>query len=347
MNTKISNEVISNSDIATKTELNEVKTTAENALPKTGGTMTGDLKLQSFDDDITETASFTTARNIISLDKNEKQRGAIVFAHSRFDNDIFAALSARKYIDDALQLSEIAAHFAEDNTTYATAPNPRNNYGTDIVTTKYLKDYAPQKHGLDIHLYIDAVTGSDTNDLFAGRGMSLDKPFASLLAAVNWVKTNICGAGTIYINLLSDIVLTGNLTIDAPQVKSILIQGHLTSKKITIPSGNRIYVSGGGAAFQRVEIIGNNALQLLCCDAQRHASHAFFGGEVTFNGSVTNSTLSSVIGGQILVAESINGSVTGTRYRCMHGASIITRGLGENAIPGSAAGVCDSSSAYI
>ena len=171
----------------------QAKATAEAALPKAGGEVTGALHLYpvtfqkqpSADVNLTENRTARAYNQILFQDANNFNYGELG-TYQEIDLTVVSKIQATNKKEDGTSVSAaINAVSRKDGTAYATCPPPRqNNYGSDIVNTKAMKDYAPMKGSGSVSIFVGGSNASDTADLFAGRGLSADKPFATIDAAI-------------------------------------------------------------------------------------------------------------------------------------------------------------------
>lgn len=318
----------------------------ENYLKLTDGALTETVKIQSLNPDIdaindyagleilTETGhAIGIFGSNIYTDRDSKKRSTASLmrvCHRTED----------KYVD-------LRVDYPMDGVPYASCPvYPTPDYSDKIVTFKSLQDYSIQKIDRDTNIYVHATNGSDTADLHNGRGFSEDKPFKTLEVAISYVLKSIRVSGNVKIYLLSNVTLSGQMSIRIPQEMNIYIEGKDTQYTIDL-NGYYFQVYSGGLIFRNINISGTCEYFLVSNGGFTGASNIYLMSDVSLNGIATSATVRAIYAGQILITGSITGSVTGKRYTCSYGGCIITGNKGANAIPGTIAGTCDSSSTYV
>ena len=248
-----------------------------------------------------------------------------------------------KKSDESLVQSYLRAFAETDGTTYATCPNPRGLYNTDIVNYQSIVDYSVKRLINGQHIYVKPSTGSDIADLNSGRGLSPDKPFKTPEAAIKWA--------TEYLSILYNIItirLEENCTMGAFTLKTrdngIVISG--SNENIVLTLTGPISFAVGNLRLQNIKLAGEVPYFIESGSAYYGPSQLCIANNVSFDGTVTEGTLIASNGGIIVIQNRISGSVTGPRYKVVYGGCILTKGYGPNVIPGTEAGTCDESSTY-
>ena len=132
---------------ATKTALDAVKATADGALPLNGSKeMTGPLIIKSNNLDLTTLPASNQYGKLFAVrDKNDINLYYLEGMQYRTGGSR-VRIAANTPKDEINQLSAVDIVSLSDGTTYATCPPPRpDNYGTDIVNAKAMKDFAIQQ----------------------------------------------------------------------------------------------------------------------------------------------------------------------------------------------------------
>lgn len=206
-----------------KAEFDGVKEKAEAALPQTGGDINGilqlvanypRLRLKSTVFEKGSTPAALTYNSIQFVDKNDVLTGVI--EQSWNSTGQIGTQFGVETLDanSVFRRSMIGIYNLPDGTSFGNcSAHPRaNNYSTDIVTTKYLKDYAAEKTNGTVNIYVNAnsTSASDTANLNAGRGLTVDMPFKTPAAAFNWANYHYT-AGKVAIVLLSNVEWSGAL----------------------------------------------------------------------------------------------------------------------------------------
>lgn len=311
---------------ATQTALAEVKETADAALPKSGGEMTGALKVK---------AAVSGSSLLVTGHTN---------GYSCLD---FHSIATQDDPDNGIVTGdEISTPLRRIYTYNNSAPLiwgtvDSNLYNATISTMKAMKDYAAMKLASQTNMYVNAETGSDTADLFMGRGFSEEKPFKSLAALFQYLN-NISTPSLIEVHLKSDIsisnangVIYSNVNIGGVALNG---EGHVIN-------------------LSDVQYVHSGCLRLLNCNFNATATIGAFWAVVstyssnsslifqegnTFNGTVSTAAIVARDSGQVQILGSaqITGNVTGKKYSCTNGGIII----GASKIPGTEAGTCDANS---
>lgn len=313
------------------------KTVADNYLAKAGGEVTGSLSISDSDFDDEDTSAQHWSKQF-AIKKDGHYWGYI-----QLMNDfgiLRTQLQLHRTINNKNYASGINVCVDSDGTTYATAPNPRtDNYGSDIVTMKAMKDYAPMNLTEDVDIHVNAETGSDTADLFAGRGFSAEKPFKSLDGAVKWVSSKIHGPYTINMILHSDITAASFQSVYlGNSLLRYYLQSDSTKRSVNLTNAvlrngclllKNIHIAIGAGARRAITVTGGEAVTPLL----------YIGTGVEISGAVSEQAFVSA-GALIRISAPISGNVTGSKYRALDGGMII----GVSNIPGTVDGICDANS---
>ena len=255
--------------------------------------------------------------------------------------------------DGSVSRNYLTVNCDRDNRGYVTFPHPRGLYNGDGVTYQSMVNYAPKKILSNKDFYVGGTNASDTLDLYNGRGESPEKPFATIAACTKYITTNFFGPFFITINLQADFAL-GNLVIDAPNFKGILIKSASADniKTLAITSNQYGCITGSGVLrFSDLNIEARNCNALFwateggtngCCYISLSSGLNITGSMLSTN----NSVVAASSGGTVRIESTITGDITGKRYFCTNGGRILTGGKGPNAIPGTEAGTCDENSIY-
>lgn len=349
------------------------ETTAGNALPKTGGTMTGAIVSRLGNVDLTQDA--LQAQNALLLtDKNSKRIAA--FYGERLENQTSELrVSAYSPDDEAAFATLYLGYNSAKSMPYLAGPFAPDEFGTYVDTVRDSalrhKNHLPA----DSIVHIGGENASDTADLFRGRGFDADKPFASLLAAFSFIGTNYEG-DVCRFRLHEDMAFSATPTSLRlnPAVRSYLLESASYSalKKLLIPGTLTVLDGVLDFSYLNVEITGGAALIVNGTAAPAvlrfsntinisgtnwsirstgaMANMIFSTGEMSFSGTANASgfihcyALGNV---QVVGNPVINGpDATGRRYYVRSGGRIITGGKGAEFFPGTEAGDTDSISIY-
>ena len=341
---KISNEVISNSDIATKTELEEVKTTAENALPKTGGEVTGRvilteytrLRQKNMDIASADPLQSDAYNQLVFVDKNDNMCG-LVQTVQRKDLQMHADLYVYNQKPDGNRVyKSLGVGITKEGITYTSAPHPRDNYSTDIVTTKFLKDYAAQKLPAIKRIYVGGSNASDTANLYAGRGETPEMPFATVEGAVKYAGVNLsASAYAPSIVLQEDLEWNDNFRIQTGMF--ITLSGNTSTRKLICKKQIVVY---GSLYVSNLNFVGSADQEHLFYLNGGYRGTLSFAENVTFSGAA-NIALRITNGGLCSVSQDISGDFIGKKYMVQSGSLLL---LNNHTIAGTIEGTIDSSS---
>lgn len=333
----------------------EAKALAENALPLDGSkAMTGNLmqtaieprlqqKLSGTSKDTPPAGRVTGGYNVFTEDASPNQLGGLGVDYNtdQTRTAFMQAVSA-----DASASARISAILGSDGTSFATAPHPRpDNYSFDVVTTLAMKDFAPQKLGADAVLWVNEQTGSDTANLYEGRGFSAAMPFQSLLAAVAWVCANMSG-NSVTINLASDITLPSGLNVACSSIGTLIIN----AQSRTVHLGGPISVHYGKLAVKHGKYVADTPIRSFMYAAGLSGCNPVLSleGDIELQGAVNEAAVMAAYEGTVImnIGNTLTGNVTGKRYRALNGGHILVGGRGEEAIPGTIDGTVDAVSIY-
>lgn len=327
---------------ATKAIADSAKTTAEAALPKAGGEMTGFFKYVSNIIDVTQNPETNQYFRNYWGDKNKVDIGAVGMIQ-RPSGSVETCLLAMNRKDDGTEvLSTIYTVALRDGTNYATCSHPRpDNYGNDIVTTKYAKDTFPLKVNSAKIWHLGGENASDTTDLLAGRGESVNMPFASLHGILAFLRSHT-GGGLCAIQLHGDVEyedsngqLLGNAGV-------FFINHDGTPRTIHFKSPFQIQsgvISFGNGLILHADNISNFLISNgTISPAQINLQACVLTGTVS-NGSILYANQF----GSITVSLDISGDIAGKKYSAENGGRILARG-GKDNLPGTQNGLCDANS---
>lgn len=339
------------STYATKTELNR------DFLPKSGGTLTGDLGIDSggvypltLFYRINAGGGDVDVSTICDIRFVGSDNIRVSQIRSTLDTDGKRSISLQVCnTSNALVTEAVLVAEADGSNPVFTAPiHNTPEYGKIVVTEQAMQNYAPKKLTTPTNFHVNADTGSDTADLFNGRGLSEDKPFKTLEACISHILYNYSGHAAVVV-LHSDVDFRGlTWQINGPSYIKVTSD----SIKRTINHTGTTYVFKINDGEFTVENIIINANPVSCttflfCDGGFGGNPKIcIGSDVKFNGAVTDATCCAWWGGKILTRRSIGGTVTGKRYSALHSSRIMVTGQGAEAIPGTEAGTCDESSTY-
>lgn len=325
---------------------------AEGALPKSGGTMTGQLsihkdvqaKLFLYDMRMERAVdpSVDLYNSVDFLDKNGGALGMVENWQTPNGTSCMSLMARNITSSGQFVLQRLGAAILRDGTAYSYGPPPRaNNYGNDLVTTKWALDnfrrFTPSGN-----LYVDPANGSDTVDLYAGRGWSKDKPFASLNAALN-VLGHFVSSNEIAINLMSNMEWTASLHwFKFPSINSLIIRSDPDGPKRTlnVPAQIAHYCSMVGLDNIIINFTNSSSGGFDVNGAYRGSSPTL----LLRAGVELRGAAPTVIGARnnafVNVASGVSGTITGRKYAASGGSTIV----GAANIPGTTAGTVDASS---
>ena len=313
-------------------------------LSKNGGEINGNIVINNI---LTSADSYEYVRGSAKTDSgSNKALADLIFQNMDSTTKSAAILRAYNRINGT-QYRDLRIDALDDGTFYASCPNPRGLYNTDIVNYQSMVDYGFNKISQETFLYLNATTGSDTADLNNGRGLLSDKPFKTMDGLLNWARNRYTGPSILTIILNSDIDWSPSWFV-TPQVRSLTIKSDNTKRTINLSSPLTVYY--GALGLYNLKLNATKSLGNILGVAGYYtfavSSLYIFSTGIELSGTVTKGSIVSTTGGQVVLDGNIEGSVTGPRYYCEHGGRILTRGRGPNAIPGTEAGKCDDSSTY-
>lgn len=345
----------------------EAKQTADAALPKAGGEMTGGLvqTLTSIDATIAAPEASKYVYPWMLQDINGNRIGGLQITFSQTSGALAHNLMIRRLVGDTWKdVYGLSINMLADGNAYATFPHPRpDNYGNDGVTAKAMKDWAAQNLLENKTYYVNPETGSDTADLNAGRGTA-DKPFKSVRGALSWACTHHTGNRMVTIVLQGDCTEAGTtpvipfhkLLITSDDTRRALTiaetdsfgvgAGNMILRNITINPGLRLVSRGdkgdgpSSITLDDVSLI-SDILQIIATGpgAQIDAIN-----EIDVNGAaaIGCGLFRSLNGATVdYSGATFTGSVTGWKYEARNGSLIIA---GDKIIPGDGEGICDAHS---
>lgn len=367
--------------------------TADGKVSKTGDTMTGPLVIDTTESGSIYPLNIKVSNNFHSImqnmDLDALEDPAVVIANNNSYRDKEGRIIGylQQYTDtrgtnntrimaigfDANEngktySSEIRAVAQRDGTRYATCFPPRETVNeNDIDTRAASVARHPKKNTNTVTLHLGGDNASDTDSLHVDRGLTADKPFATLNGVWAYAINNFTGADIIILihgevvwsatNSLyqygpSSITLMGadSNAVFKLQKDLILLQGITTLRSLNIDiDTHRIQCDGNWGHnhlnVSTVTFTGSNPISFLRAISD---SFIWFYGNNTFNGTVGVATVAAELGAtiEVFTAANLTGSVTGKRYFATNGSRIIVAGKGVNVFPGSEAGTVDSSSIY-
>lgn len=328
---------------------------ADAALPKSGGEMTGNLwldkalKFKMLDMKYNELPTTTQVSSIEVRDADSHNLSNFVTQLSASGNRNILLRLFKHGEDTIANCAEMGLQYmANSDSFHGFCPHPdANAYGKEIATMKALKDYAMRRSPDAIDVYIDTVNGSDTAGLFQNRGFSEDMPFASLGAAIAFVKASYVNASNVRYNLLSDASLNANSNQNMSGGMNSIIQSPAGKPKRTLTVSN-VNILAGCMTLRDVNVQISAGSGYMCKVFCKYGQGTLvFAEGVSLSGQVSSATVIAEQCGRVFVQADIGGSVTGKRYSAATGGVIITNGRGANAIPGTIDGTTDSISFYL
>lgn len=320
----------------------EAKQTADAALPKAGGEMSGPIKV-FMGEPIT---GANGQRGYISLGGSDKQKLVDLLCNyyksAGSDNGAVTAFvrALNPLAENAF--ADLTVSVSDDGTTFARAPATQDSYDNRIATSKYVKDIAILALPFtDWH--VGGAGESDTADLFNGRG-SEDKPFSTLPGCLYHLCSRYGSRSAANIVLHKDVSLTGYIHLLA-LLPRVTITSDTTLRTITLSGVSPINVLNGTLGFQNVNFQVDNVEEAFKVSGGYGPCQLIFGGNIAINGTITGATMTAINGGNIYIQPeaTLSGTVTGggKKYAAYNGSRIF---LGGHEIPGSVAGVYDSHS---
>lgn len=325
---------------AAETAAENAETYAENALPRSGGEMTGPI-YQKTDFERNELPA-TDVLKIPFVVKDASDKLLIQCLNQANQN--YNALKLRVFAPDvADKIADIGLFSMADGSVYATCPPPRGLYNNDIATFKSLVDYAAKNPAVDFNVHIGGENASDTADLNDGRGLSAEMPFASFDAAVVWVCSRFASSIR-NINLFVHEDMIWNSGISSGNLRSLTIT---TVNNAILSVGQNALVRNGNVSFQNCKLHAENVPGLIRAEGAWGQPLIYIGTGVELTGTVTRGAVCASYGGSVFMLQPFvsTSSVTGPRYRADQGAKIVREST-SIIIPGTADGFCDSSSVY-
>lgn len=233
----------------------------------------------------------------------------------------------------------------------------------NIADSSYVKSLTDT-----VFIHAGGENASDTEDLFNGRGLTEDKPFASLRGAIEFASNNYYSSRRIIVIVLHDDMTFTNEHLSNHGI-SIQITSDSVRRKITF-ADKRMHLQFTNMTFNNVSIDMNNYCLMvngwtrpssvlmgnvdfsgnkMSITLIGKMSSVYVNGNLEFNGTVDpNGALFHVDGGLVCLRQSVtlSGNVTGKRYECVCGGCIVTGGKGPDFIPGTIEGTCDANSFY-
>lgn len=221
--------------------------------------------------------------------------------------------------------------------------------GADLsayATKAYVQGFAPQKLTAARQVHIGGVNASDTDDLFNGRG-DVDKPFATLEGAWTFVSNHYIAQGNNAIQFIlhEDQVLPPVMYLRTLGNPWCLIQGDDTIRTITVGTTALDVLCVLWLQNVRLVTPAEGSGNLIIVDGINDYASLTIGQNVEFSGIAHGSVLRATWGGKIQVTALPTGTITGRKYECLNGSSILSlAGVDYTKLPGTMAGTCDESS---
>lgn len=220
-----------------------------------------------------------------------------------------------------------------------------NLYDASAVSAKWARDRCLYKavNGLDV--FIDSVNGSDTADLYAGRG-SMEKPFLTLHAAANLIGAAYAGIGGVTFKLLNDIALPESGTLYMPLDFITRITSADPDNPVKVTVTKNFALGSGNFALGDLKIHGSDGAQnLIFCTGYSRYSRVLIDGSIEFSGTAAQAVIGVYWGGRvnILGGAQLTGSPSGKKYDVGQASQLFTSGV---QIPGSLAGQVSTGSVF-
>lgn len=234
-----------------------------------------------------------------------------------------------------------------------------------------IKGYAPYNLKETVGFYVGGDNASDVLD--EGRGRTIEKPFATLKACIDYITSTIVQGcdESIIIKLVSDITTPG-FNIISNNIYNLMITSNdytnystltITSNSVGVYGRSCVYFSGMNITMRDGSFMqtgGGNGASLITFgnvnfDGDPYSLHVYQNSEIQFTHKINFSgtaysagLIRSHRGGlaSFLNTVTLSGDVVGKRYICLYGGRIVTQGKGPNFIPGTIEGECDEYSLY-
>lgn len=227
-------------------------------------------------------------------------------------------------------------------------------YDHTAVDAKWVKDMCQQKLNAGLNLYVGGENASDDVGLLAGRGLSIEMPFASINIALIFAIKNYAGVWPVYINLMEDNLPFWRQNTYIPSNTLFYITSPADGPRRTIRMTNSFTLDSGTLGFSNVKLHAPNSIGQFLISGGLTGSPTIRLQDVEFEGTVSGSTVLAHSGGKIAVvstalgsaASTISGSVTGKRYHVYNGGMILTNGRWPNCFPGTEDGTTSSGAIY-
>lgn len=323
---------------ATKTELAEVKQTADGALQKSGGEMSGEIRFDNETGGVLQDEQ-AWANPAITFRDSAGGRFAGFQAGQSGTDGIFLRLWARRdgsetpvYIGLRVGGTDVRhAHFQVPS-----YPDFQDMPLGAAINKNVLTDYAAPLLTANKYFYIDPVNGSDTADLHSGRGESQDKAFKTFDAAVRWAQ-RYCSSETVGLYLMGDV--TCNLdAIDFPNAKLVRVTS--LNGPWTITLQKPFMVRSGTIELYKVNFAAPDAIANIFAAVGYYGQAHMIINTVNVTGSVTDAVVKASHDAYAVVNGGFTGTVTGKKYSCLYGGIL----AGASLIPGTIDGTCDANS---
>lgn len=331
---------------AAETKAAQAVTTANSALPKAGGRLTG-----------------AVYQNIATPDLADEELAKVIAIYGSKDADGFNIGGTYVEVRDGKTMTHMVARqknetsgqlalsayaslvIGSDGSKQFILPASVSAYDHRAVDMMYLKNYASENFVNPITLHVFGANASDTADLKNGRGLTEDKPFATLMAAIKYAAQNYAGSSVVVITLHGNGELTGTL----PRLHNlgyVKIDSDATTRTLTVSDVAHV---GGCLVIGKLKLVaqGGAANFFGASGWSSDAATILFQGASEFSGVVSNAAVTASYGAKIIVSAQLTGNVTGKRFNLSGGSMLISSGIGATAIPGNQDGISDSSSKVI
>lgn len=328
----------------------EAKQTADAALPKAGGKMTGNLLIEKTTPQINQTCVGADRTNEIGngqgwfgmYDENNLPMSFFATAARATDTITYMRLYAPQAENATADLGIVYPRAGEP---YAYGPGPRSLYNNDLATMMSVMNFAQQKTIANVNMYVGGDNASDTADLRDGRGLAPDKPFATPLAAALFAITHYSGAYSINLCLQSDDLVWDYTTgLYAPNLYSLKLTSDTTKRTLTL--AKPINVTGDNIQITNLNLVTSGTIDcFMRASSLERIAHLYLA-HLDFSGTVTQGTVVADSGATIYINTELTGEVTGPRFLCRRGSKILGFGTNRDGIPGSADGVLTADSIY-
>ena len=329
-------------------------------LPLAGGTMTGDLYFadHSIIDQLDGVDGYNAPdtniykRLHIVTDRGASQYGFLEFQFLN-NGTRNMCLGVPVFNDGNWDYSVLYVGADSNGIKYVRIPTPDlNSAGNQAITAQWANNKYPLKVS-SLNIYVGGSNASDTADIGNGRGLSADKPFATIQAALNYIKATFVYVGgypPIYVHLMEDnLILPSGVWLGNLHVQ---IRDGLTDGSVRTLFTNSTEFSSGVLSFYgnfKLKALSDDARYIVRSTAYNAAGSTlyFAGSSLELEGTVSNGAIAAQNCGRVFLhSNAISGNITGRRYHITYGGQILTNGRGANLIPGSIEGYSDASGLY-